>query len=271
MFSNKDGGVGHNNSKGEYQHLELSSHSSHNSDNTGNEDRFTHSPVSSIEQVRQRHTSNLKLEVPDDIENIDIRDESTSPLANLPVVYSLFNRDVKEIIDGITKQQTVMLIILFGLTVMVLVNFTLLVSGPLPSKSQPASYDNEGSFAARKIAFGSCSSYDLRDMNIFTDAIIPSKPDAWIWTGDFVYLDDAEINCEKFQPGEDWQQSCNCSATWFASPPYSCHAGDANYASARWIKGASNGKLCLQQLQYLYLIQTWPTLICMTFVFVIAA
>lgn len=102
------------------------------------------------------------------------------------------------------------------------------------------SHDN-GYQNIHTIAFGSCTSYDLRPWDIFTTAIIPSKPDMWIWTGDFVYLDDNEVNCAIFEDSSLWQQSCNCSANWLDSPPYSCHAGDIEYASNRWIKGLHNG------------------------------
>lgn len=209
------------------------------------------------EQIRHRHvvggTPSLRLEHPDDLEmRIDTTtaDErlntmftSSSPR---PLTFSLFNRDVKAILDGITKQQTMMLVVLFVLSTIVLVNLTLLVSVPLPVDTKSTSIlqlDNfDDSFAAKTIAFGSCSSYDLRDMTVFTDAIIPTQPDAWIWTGDFVYLDDSTINCEIYQASAEWQESCNCTATWFANPPYSCHAGDVNYAKQRWLKGISNGK-----------------------------
>ena len=77
------------------------------------------------------------------------------------------------------------------------------------------------------LAFGSCTSYDLRDWDIFTDAILPSKPDAWVWAGDMVYLDDTDLDCTHMAGGSDeWKASCNCTATWLHSPPFSCHAGD---------------------------------------------
>lgn len=95
-------------------------------------------------------------------------------------------------------------------------------------------------FTAQNIAFGSCTSYDLRQMSIWTDAIIPSSPDVWIWAGDMVYLDDNEVNCAIFETTQEWQQSCNCSQTWLLNPPYTCHAGDAEYANQRWITTLNN-------------------------------
>ena len=79
-------------------------------------------------------------------------------------------------------------------------------------------------------------------MNIWTDAIIPSDPHMWIWAGDMVYLDDNEINCNIYKDSVDWQASCNCSASYIESPPYTCHAGDAEYANERWISALNNGK-----------------------------
>lgn len=105
---------------------------------------------------------------------------------------------------------------------------------------------NDG-FKAKNIAFGSCSSYDLRQMPIWEDAIIPSEPDVWIWAGDMVYLDGNEVNCEVTENSAsiEWQQSCNCSATWLLSPPHTCHAGDAEYANQRWMAALNNGEQLL--------------------------
>ena len=35
-----------------------------------------------------------------------------------------------------------------------------------------------------RIAFGSCTSYDVRPQEIWEQGVIPSKPDAWLWLGD---------------------------------------------------------------------------------------
>ena len=96
------------------------------------------------------------------------------------------------------------------------------------------------------IAFGSCTAYDLREMNIWTDAIIPTLPQAWIWAGDMVYLDDPNLNCHETDPKQisslSWQQGCNCTATWLSSPPSSCHAGDLEYAKKRWLEAMGNAQ-----------------------------
>lgn len=100
------------------------------------------------------------------------------------------------------------------------------------------------SFSASTIAFGSCSSYDLRDLPIFTDAIIPTQPpvEAWIWAGDMVYLDESDLNCYIYENTPDWQLTCNCTPNWYQTTN-GCHAADVEYAQRRYMKGLSNGKL----------------------------
>eukprot|EP01038_Epipyxis_sp_PR26KG_P008218 gene8218-11124_t len=95
----------------------------------------------------------------------------------------------------------------------------------------------------KQIAFGSCTSYDLRQMNIWTDAVIPSSPDVWIWAGDMVYLDDAEVDCHKTisSPSQEWQKACNCSANdYLTSRPGNCLSGDVEHANERWLKALNN-------------------------------
>ena len=60
--------------------------------------------------------------------------------------------------------------------------------------------------------------------------VIPADPDAWIWAGDFAYLDNAFLDCAEFPT----QPDCSCNATWLASPPFSCMAGDLPHAVQRW-------------------------------------
>ena len=38
----------------------------------------------------------------------------------------------------------------------------------------------------RRIAFGSCTSYDIRPQPIWTQGVVPARPDAWVWLGDMV-------------------------------------------------------------------------------------
>ena len=51
-----------------------------------------------------------------------------------------------------------------------------------------------------KIAFGSCTSYDMRPQPVWTNGVIPSAPDAWIWAGDMAYMDDPTINVSSGRP-----------------------------------------------------------------------
>lgn len=101
----------------------------------------------------------------------------------------------------------------------------------------------DNSFSANTIAFGSCSSYDLRDLTIFSEAIIPTQPsvEAWIWAGDMVYLDESDLNCYIYENTPDWQQTCNCTPNWYQTST-GCHAADVEYAQRRYMKGLNNGK-----------------------------
>jgi hypothetical protein len=144
--------------------------------------------------------------------------------------------------DNVNKGRLVVNLLIIILLITAIITFSRSANSWHTSE-QINSQLSTSSFFANNIAFGSCSSYDLRQMKIWTDAIIPSKPDAWIWTGDMVYLDDNEVNCALSNGDtKEWQQSCNCSATWLLSPPYTCHAGDAEYANQRWITALNNGE-----------------------------
>ncbi|GIL44626.1 hypothetical protein Vafri_2150 [Volvox africanus] len=85
----------------------------------------------------------------------------------------------------------------------------------------------------RKVAFGSCSSYDLRPQPIWTEGVVPAQPDAWIWVGDMAYLDTSPVSCDlndiRFLTG--W---CNCTAGYM-SMPGQCMAGDIDAARERWV------------------------------------
>ncbi|CAM9790607.1 unnamed protein product, partial [Ectocarpus sp. 8 AP-2014] len=52
--------------------------------------------------------------------------------------------------------------------------------------------DGSGGREVSRIAFGSCTSRGIQDdpgQPIWTQAIVPAEPDAWIWAGDMAYLD----------------------------------------------------------------------------------
>lgn len=66
-----------------------------------------------------------------------------------------------------------------------------LVGGILAGGTQT----NQGWQGIKKIAFGSCTAYDLRPQPIWTQGVIPAQPDAWVWLGDFAYMDDPLMDC----------------------------------------------------------------------------
>eukprot|EP00210_Caulerpa_lentillifera_P006442 g6154.t1 len=79
-----------------------------------------------------------------------------------------------------------------------------------------------------RIAFGSCSVYHRYPQTFWTTGVIPSQPDAWIWLGDFIYLDSGLGVC----PREGYQNisDCNCEVTVMHRPPYNCFGGNITYA-----------------------------------------
>lgn len=158
---------------------------------------------------------------------------TTNSLTTLSVMYEKLERRYYQLIFFV-----ILLSILF---ILYTVFFFLSNYSSENSLETSSSSSLSTSFHAKSIAFGSCSSYDLRDLSIWDDAILPIKPDAWIWTGDFVYLDETARSCSVFEPSEDWQRSCNCSASWLAQPSSGCHAGDVEYASDRWGKALRSG------------------------------
>ncbi|GFR47159.1 hypothetical protein Agub_g8850 [Astrephomene gubernaculifera] len=84
----------------------------------------------------------------------------------------------------------------------------------------------------RRIAFGSCTSYDLRPQPVWAEGVIPAQPDAWIWLGDMAYLDSSPISCST--PGVAQLTAwCNCSNGHIAYPGQ-CLAGDVEAARERW-------------------------------------
>ena len=82
------------------------------------------------------------------------------------------------------------------------------------------------------LAHGSCTSYYVEELPIFTSITTHSNPDAWIWTGDIVYLDDPITDCDTTQPS--WWDSfdaCSCDNTDnIKIPSHSCGSGDWKHA-----------------------------------------
>eukprot|EP00210_Caulerpa_lentillifera_P006441 g6153.t1 len=79
-----------------------------------------------------------------------------------------------------------------------------------------------------RIALGSCVSYYRYPQTFWTTGVIPSEPDAWIWLGDFIYLDTALGYCPR--EGYESIPECNCELTVMHKPPYSCFANNITYA-----------------------------------------
>eukprot|EP00903_Cladosiphon_okamuranus_P013391 g12479.t1 len=102
--------------------------------------------------------------------------------------------------------------------------------GPLTYEQQ--SGEESGGVATaprevRRIAFGSCTSTGIQDdlgQPIWTQAIIPAEPDAWIWLGDMAYLDHPNVNCELLPEDPD----CVCRDTYMRVEPW-CAAGDPHH------------------------------------------
>eukprot|EP00877_Chromochloris_zofingiensis_P012778 jgi/Chrzof1/7754/Cz02g35160.t1 len=100
-----------------------------------------------------------------------------------------------------------------------------LVGGILAGGTQT----NQGWQGIKKIAFGSCTAYDLRPQPIWTQGVIPAQPDAWVWLGDFAYMDDPLMDCHIVP---DFPE-CTCNATFMRHPPSQCFAGDPVHARVR--------------------------------------
>lgn len=88
----------------------------------------------------------------------------------------------------------------------------------------------QGGKAAFVIAFGSCTAYDAEKQAIWTEGVVPLAPDAWIWLGDLVYLDDPSVDCRLLPDSPQ----CDCESDWLLTSPYSCFAGDIGHARDRW-------------------------------------
>eukprot|EP00775_Hariotina_reticulata_P009939 gene9939-10094_t len=81
----------------------------------------------------------------------------------------------------------------------------------------------------RRLAFSSCTAYDMRPQPIWTEGVIPASPDAWIWLGDLAYMDDPLVDCRLVPHFPE----CNCTADWMRRPPFSCNAGSPQHARMR--------------------------------------
>ncbi|KAG0559152.1 hypothetical protein M758_10G081300 [Ceratodon purpureus] len=87
-----------------------------------------------------------------------------------------------------------------------------------------------------RIGFGSCTSRVAIAQPIWSNGIIPSDIDAWIWAGDIAYTDWPDVNCAK-NPAH---VHCNCTRDWLRSNPDSCLAGDVAHARLKFEEQLSN-------------------------------
>ena len=63
------------------------------------------------------------------------------------------------------------------------------------SSSQAANVTTASFRPVSRLAFGSCTSHDLRPQPIWK-AITASQPDAWVWVGDMAYVDNPLVDCK---------------------------------------------------------------------------
>jgi len=87
-----------------------------------------------------------------------------------------------------------------------------------------------------RIAFGSCTSYDTREITIFETGVIPVEPDAWIWVGDMVYMDSASVDCNTHPAHPD----CSCDSSFLGGPPTQCFVGDLDHARDKVVRFVSS-------------------------------
>jgi hypothetical protein len=117
--------------------------------------------------------------------------------------------------------------------VLVIIGFTALIVAPKGESEH-------GKKMLYRIGFGSCTSYDIRDQPIWTEGVIPTKVDAWIWAGDIAYLDNPTVQCDLGGGEVSASPECHCETSWLAAMPHSCMAGQVEHAQSRWQKFLHN-------------------------------
>ncbi|GBF97189.1 hypothetical protein Rsub_10050 [Raphidocelis subcapitata] len=85
----------------------------------------------------------------------------------------------------------------------------------------------------RRLAFGSCTAYDLRPQLVWTSGVIPFNPDAWVWLGDMFYGDNPDIDCAKASGPNYTHPQCDCPTTFMHHAPYQCFSGDVEHQRRR--------------------------------------
>jgi alkaline phosphatase D len=87
-------------------------------------------------------------------------------------------------------------------------------------------------FTLSRIAFGSCSAYDIRNQSVWDQGVMPAQPDAWVWLGDMYYGDEPVFNCN---PANANASACQCEASYIRQPPYMCPAGELDNARDKMV------------------------------------
>ncbi|CAM9699898.1 unnamed protein product [Chrysoparadoxa australica] len=103
-------------------------------------------------------------------------------------------------------------------------------AGGFPS---PSAASSSAQPLIKRIAFGSCTSKGVNDERaqpIWT-AVIASEPDAWVWLGDFAYLDYPDVRCESVP--QDTQCHCAGEENMFKIEPH-CVTGDVNHSLGKY-------------------------------------
>lgn len=201
----------------------------------------THNPLNHNGGSPQRFVR--ELELGDGITDIPLQELHMEEAISGVSRQQYHTSGVRQFVHGLKGKYTWLLAGLCITAALSVFSFTVIVLHRSVFTSDSSGDDtaaSASSFQAKSISFGSCAAYDMRDLDIWTDAILPAKPEAWIWVGDMVYLDDGEMNCAVYEGSPEWQATCNCSASWIEQPPYSCHAGDVEYAANRWLASLRN-------------------------------
>eukprot|EP00892_Ulva_mutabilis_P008009 jgi/Ulvmu1/5580/UM023_0117.1 len=79
-----------------------------------------------------------------------------------------------------------------------------------------------------RVAFSSCTQRHVGENAIWTKAIIPAAPDAWIWLGDLAYMDIPVVDC--YSKENRQHPDCQCEPTLLQHPPHGCKSGDVQNA-----------------------------------------
>jgi alkaline phosphatase D len=83
-----------------------------------------------------------------------------------------------------------------------------------------------------RVAFGSCVAYDsATPQDVWTEGVLPSKPDAWLWLGDMAYMDVPPFDCNLEENAA--APACSCPPDHLKTPPFNCLAGDLDNARTK--------------------------------------